>query len=268
MKNWHLFSRKTKNVEEKWNVKTMFGANLGFAAAESYKVLRTNLKFSFPDDGQGKIIGFTSASSGDGKSLTCANMAISFAMSGKRVLVVDCDMRKPSQESAFGVRAENGLSEYLAGICDEPIFVETEYENLSLMTAGRCPPNPAELLYGNRFRDLIAQAGTQFDCVFIDLPPVGIISDAAIIAEHLNGYVLVVRANKSDLNRVKNAVSSLEKIGGKIIGFVLNDLEVKRSRFNHYGKYYYRRYYYGYGGHSKEAKAEKDTAIAQDTADT
>lgn len=248
-----------------------------FRVQEAYRMARTNLLYSGGGEDERMVFGFTSASPGDGKSLTCANMAISFAMSGKRVLLLDCDMHKPTQDTTFGVSTERGLSEYLATICDEPEVLSTERENLSILPAGHCPPNPAELLYSPRFESLMEWAQKEYDCVFVDLPPINLISDATIIAKHIKGYVLVVRAGYSDTRAVQAAVDSIETVGGKISGFILNGVEAEESgyyknydKYKRYGRYgrhgYYNYYsYYGYGSKA-DASADAKDASKQEAA--
>jgi capsular exopolysaccharide synthesis family protein len=236
---------------------------------EAYRMTRTNLMYTGKNDG-GRVIGFTSASPHDGKSLTCANLAISFAMSGKRVLLIDCDMHRPTQNISFSPKAQTGLSEYLTDIVSKPEIVDTEYENLSLLTAGRCPPNPAELLYSERFSQLIANAKTEYDCVFLDLPPLNVISDAAIVSSHLDGYVFIVRAGKSDRRLVQSAIYSIEHVGGKVIGFVLNDTDRHVISYGRSG--YYGGYYYSYdrrmkdGSEKKENSSKKESSSAKTSA--
>ena len=247
----------------------LIGEESNFRVQEAYRMARTNLLYSGGGEDERMVFGFTSASPGDGKSLTCANMAISFAMSGKRVLLLDCDMHKPTQDTAFGVSTERGLSEYLAAICEEPEFLSTERENLHILPAGHCPPNPAELLCSPRFESLMARAQKEYDCVFVDLPPINLISDATIIAKHVKGYVLVVRAGYSDSRAVQTAVDCIETVGGKISGFILNGIEDeeggyyrrygKYKRYGRYGRYgRYARYgYYNYYGYDKEKNADQ-----------
>ncbi len=242
---------------------------------EAYRMARTNLFYTGDSTETGVVFGVSSASPNDGKSLTCANLAISIAMSGKRVLLVDCDMRKPTQKIAFDVKPESGLSEYLAGVSSEPCIVPTAYENLSILTSGRCPPNPAELLYRPRFAELMAFGKASYDFVFLDLPPVGIISDAAIVAPHVQSYVMVVRVNKSDYRALQESVEALEKVGAKISGFILNEVDDGYTSYRYgkgYGKYYgkhyskygkyYSRYYdkYGLFQEESEAAAEENRA--------
>ena len=242
---------------------------------EAYRMARTNLFYSGNSEDGGMVFGVTSASPNDGKSLTCANLAISFAMSGKRVLLIDCDMRKPTQKSAFSVQTDSGLSEYLAGVTDAPAIVETNYENLSLLTSGRCPPNPAELLYRPRFTELMEKVRGEYDFIFVDLPPVGLISDATIVVPHIAAYILVVRMRRSDYHMVQAAAENIEKVGGKIAGIVMNDVEDKsisyRYKSRHYGRYgrYYRRYYSKYSSYiSDDAEGKKAETPAEAPVET
>ena len=213
---------------------------------EAYRMARTNLFYSCAGKEGGMVFGVTSASPSDGKSLTCANLAISFAMLGKRVLLIDCDMRKATQKVAFEAEAESGLSEYLAGVVDAPLLVPTKYENLSLLASGRCPPNPAELLYSPRLAELVAKVREEYDFIFVDFPPVGIISDATIAVPHVDAFILVVRMMQSDYRAVQAAVESLEKVGAKIAGIMVNEVEDSTN------SYYYRGHRYGgYGQYGR-----------------
>jgi capsular exopolysaccharide synthesis family protein len=251
--------------------------NTSSRVLEAYRMARTNLMYTGKGDDSCYVIGFTGASPHDGKSLTCANLAISFAMSGKRVLLIDGDMHRPTQSISFGVQVQNGLSEYLAGICEEPEVSDTAYENVKLLSSGRCPPNPAELLYSDRFGALIADMKEKYDCVFLDLPPINVISDAAIVSPHLDGFVCVIRAGRSEKRHVQTLVDSIMQVNGKILGFLLNDVERKTFSYNrggyyyggyYYGGYYYGGYYYGRKQAAEDAEAEKKTAEAEEAAVT
>ena len=271
-----LFGKGKKNTSTvtENHGKHLITAKSSMRVLEAYRMARTNLFYSGGSENSGVVFGVTSASPSDGKSLTCANLAISFAMSGKRVLLIDCDMRRPTQKKAFGVQTDSGLSEYLAGVADHPNIVATEYENLSLLTSGRCPPNPAELLYRPRFAELIGSVREKFDFIFIDLPPVEMISDATIVHTYINSYVLIVRMRKSDYQLVQGAIESIEKVGGKIAGLVLNDVEDKsesyRYKSKHYGRYgrYYKKYYSKYGSYISGSKDAQATATAEAAAPT
>ena len=242
----HLKLKRLKNRPERENHgNRLISEKSSSRVLEAYRMARTNLFYSGEGEG-GTVFGFTSASPNDGKSLTCANLAISFAMSGKSVLLVDCDMRKSTQKIAFGVTAENGLSEFLANVTAEPEIAATSYENLSLLTAGRCPPNPTELLCRPRFGEMIAKVKEAYDFVFVDLPPVGLISDATAIASSVDSYVLVVRMGESDYRLLNATVESIKAVGGHIAGFMLNDVSEGHSGRYGYGRYY-SKYYQSYG---------------------
>ena len=247
--------------------KHLITENSALRTLEAYRMARTNLFYSGSSTEGGIVFGVTSASPSDGKSLTCANLAISFAMSGKRVLLIDCDMRKPTQKLAFAVEAKEGLSEFLAGVTDEPTFVETRYENLSLLTSGRCPPNPAELLYRPRLAELMEKVRAAYDFIFVDLPPVAMISDATIVEPHIGAYILIVRMRQSDYRTVQSAAESIESVGGKIAGIMINDVEEKGGSYYYrgkrYGRYgrYYGKYYDKYSTHAASGEGE-DTAPA------
>lgn len=276
------FGKKKTAADTETSATRLINEKSSTRILEAYRMARTNLFYSGDSADGGAVFGITSASPGDGKSLTCANLAISFAMSGKRVLLIDCDMRKPTQKATFGIQSESGLSEYLAGVADTPCICETQQENLWILTSGRCPPNPAELLYRPRFAELISQMRETYDFVFVDLPPVGLISDATIVAPQIHFYVLVIRMKKSDMRMVQATAENIEKVGGKIAGLMLNDVDDGYStgykgRYSKYGKYggyggygrYYRRYYSKY--YSKyygEKRDEFGKVVEQSTDET
>ena len=247
----------------------LINANTPLYIMESYRMARTNLMYTAKGAGV-RVFGVTSAAPHDGKSLTCANLAISFSMAGKKVLLMDCDMHRPTQNVSFGVTTESGLSEYLTGICEEAEISETEYENVHLLSAGRCPPDPSELLQSDRFAALLADAKGKYDCIFLDLPPLNVISDATVIAPHLDGYVFVVRAKQSDRFDVQSAIDSIKHVEGKVLGFILNDMEHRAiggysSRY--YGKYYYGRRHKNNGEDSSEAATDTASEEKEDSAE-
>lgn len=219
----------------------LISANTPMQVMEAYRMARTNLMYTAKGAGV-RVFGVTSAAPHEGKSLTCANLAISFSMLGKKVLVIDCDMHCPTQNVSFGVVTQSGLSEFLTGLREDPEIAETEYVNVHLLSAGRCPPDPSELLQSDRFASLLALAKNQYDCVFLDLPPLNIISDATVISPYLDGYVFVVRAKQSDRHDVQTAIDAIEHVEGKVLGFVLNDIE--HHSLGSYDKRYYGKYYY------------------------
>ncbi|MBN1482049.1 polysaccharide biosynthesis tyrosine autokinase [candidate division KSB1 bacterium] len=212
---------------------------------ESYRNLRTDLQFVNVDEPI-KSIMFTSATPGEGKSLNTANLAISFAELGKKVLIVDCDMRKPVQSKIFQVEKSPGVSDYLAReLTVDEIIQKTAITNLSLVTAGTSPPNPAEMLDSHKMTELISKLTDRFDLLIFDSPPLIAVSDPKILAPKVQNVLLVVRVGKVNYRLVKDAYSRLDKVDAKVIGAVLNGVGTKRgygyySRYNyyHHAEYY------------------------------
>ena len=224
-----------------------------FSIAESFKTLRTNLTY-VATDGQTPVFGVTSDFAAAGKSLVISNLAASFAQLGKKVLLIDADMRCPVQNRIFGLQKKmHGLSEALAGIEENPLetcVLKDALPCLDLMVSGHRPPNPSELLSSERMVSLITAAREKYDYVFIDLPPILETTDAGVLASLLSGFIIVVRAGYSNLNSVDAAVEGMSAIHANVVGFVLNDVNQKRGYgyYSHYGKY---------GKYSKYSKYNK-----------
>ncbi|MDL2302573.1 polysaccharide biosynthesis tyrosine autokinase [Lachnospiraceae bacterium OttesenSCG-928-D06] len=219
-----------------------------FALKESYNKVRTNVIFT----GKGEkcpIYAVTSAEQNEGKTLNSVNLAIGYSQLGKKTLLIDGDMRNASVAAYINETGETGLSEYLAGMVSEAEITNPR-ENLYLLNAGALPPNPAELLAGEYMKELLHQAQNEYDCVIIDLPPAGIVTDALLLAKNVVGYIVIVRAGVSRMNRLKNLVSLLEQVDGCICGFVFNGMNPKSQDYN------YRKldYYYSYGQSENEKK--------------
>jgi capsular exopolysaccharide synthesis family protein len=221
-----------------------------FAISEAFKVLRTNMCYTSKGD-DCAVYGVTSAYVGAGKSLVTANVAIAFAQMGKRVLLIDGDMRCPVQQKIFGLSARaEGLSEMLAGVQKniDAVISSTAYEGLSVITGGHEPPNPAELLASDNMKRLLEYARERYDVVFVDLPPVGVVTDAGVISDLVTGYVLVVRSSYSDRREIEMSVQTMESLGASLVGFILNDVDLK-------GRGEYRNHYYGsYGAYTRYEK--------------
>lgn len=228
-----------------------------FIITEAYKALRTNLVFMLHD--KKKMVAFTSTMASEGKTTTCLNVAIAFAQIGKKTLVIDLDMRKPRAHRYFDVPSTPGISDYLGGFEKEIPVKKTKYENLYVLPVGTIPPAPPELLMSPVVDDLFAKLREEYDYVFIDTPPVHLVTDAAIIASKIDGIVFVVRENGVAFDIVKEAVAGLENVGAKVLGFILNDSTgaSPMSKYKYRYKSYYKsryglRYGYAYGyGFSK-----------------
>ena len=210
-------------------------SNSLFAISEAYRTLRTNLMYTGSVE-KCPVYAVTSAAPNEGKTLNCLNTALSYAQIGKKTLVIDLDMRNPSQHIALETDNHNGASEFLAGVSETPNFKKTIYEGLHLMCGGRVPPDPSELLHSKRFAELLDIAKDQYEAIFIDLPPVGLVSDAAIIANSVTGYIIVLEAGYSDMKSVLEATGALEAVKANIIGFVLNGVDPKQDKM-YYAKY-------------------------------
>lgn len=218
--------------------------------AEAYRTLRTNIQFSNIDN-QLKCILFTSAGPGEGKSSTVANYAISIAQTGKKVLVIDADLRNPSQHKAFGMQNGTGLSSTLVGEqLNLDCVVSSPQEGLDILMAGPIPPNPAELLGSKKMKQLLNEAREKYDFVIIDTPPTIAVTDSSVLAQAVDGVVLVVSSGEVTRDYSTRAKEQLDKVGANIIGAVLTKVELKTKE--HY--YYY--YYHGEDDAKKRKRAK------------
>lgn len=191
-----------------------------FAVQEAYKALRTNVMFSLPGNGC-KCIGVTSPSPGDGKSTTAANLAISLAQIGKRVLLVDCDMRLPTVATSFRIAPVPGLSDFLVGQSRiEDCVRNSEATGVSIMPAGNIPPDPTGLLEARQIEHLFTAFRKIYDFVIVDLPPVTSVPDAAILSKYMDGYLLAVRQKQTRHRDVVQMLKQLNIAKSKLLGFV------------------------------------------------
>ena len=210
----------------------------GFLYEESMRMLRTNLQFS---GGNLRVILFTSSIQDEGKSETSFQLAISFAKLDKKVLYVDADMRKSVCTTRYQIKENvQGLSQYLSGQNTEDIVYKTNIKNMDVVFAGPYAPNPAELLYENKLDEFIKKQRLQYDYIIIDAPPLANIVDAAVIGRCVDGAVIVVKSATVSQRMVKRVKDQLEKVNCKIIGAVLNGVEMKKNSYHYkyYGDYY------------------------------
>lgn len=217
----------------------MLGQDTPFAITEAYKTARTNIMFSLNAPG-GKSVTITSSWPLEGKTTTSVNLAITFAETGSRVLLVDADLRKPRISKIFKTRDENGLSNVLKGFCSFKDAVQkSRFSNLDILTSGHIPPNPSELLASDEMKQLIKDVSEQYDYIFIDMPPVNMITDAVLVSNLTSGTILVVREGQSDHKSLESALEKLKFANANVLGFILNDSNNKKSK-SYYG--YRRRY--------------------------
>ena len=182
-------------------------------ASEAYRTLRTNLLFASLDEPLQTLV-VTSAGPNEGKSTTLANLAVTMAQSGSRVIMIDCDMRRPTVHRIFGLSRDKGLSNILVGNCNiKEAVIETQVPNLHAIPCGPVPPNPSELLGSRRMVNLLETLRKTYSRIIIDSPPVTAVTDAVVLAKCVDGLVLVVRAGGLSREVIKNGLGQLQADG-------------------------------------------------------
>jgi capsular exopolysaccharide synthesis family protein len=205
--------------------------------SEQYKTIRTNINFSSVDREMRSVM-VTSSGPGEGKSTTVANLAVVFAQEGKKVLLVDSDMRKPTAHYTFNLPNTFGLTSVLTKQKTLSEVVHTsEVSNLDILTCGPIPPNPAELLSSRAMNHFLGEVYTQYDFVIFDTPPVLAVTDAQVLANQCDGTIIVISSGTTEIDRAVKAKEVLETTKTKLLGVVLNNRELKDTN-----------YYYYYGG--------------------
>lgn len=218
-----------------------------FIIREAYKTARTNLIFSLAPF-KNKISVITSCMPTEGKSTTAINLAITMAEKGESVLLIDCDMRKPNVHNLLNIKNSIGLSSILGGLSSDvnEAIRSSVRENLDVMTAGPIPPNPAELLSSQKMRELMNLISKYYDYIFLDTPPVNVVSDGLLMNDLASGIVMVVKEDSTSHPAIKDALRSIEMANGKVLGFIKVGCSLKASKS--YKSYKYGKYgEYGYG---------------------
>ena len=204
--------------------------------SEAYRTLRTNLQFSNVD-GDLKTISITSSGPAEGKTTTLCNVAETFAQSGKRTLIIDADLRKPRVHKVFKLSNAVGLTNVLTGQKKFEDVLQITGSHLQVLTCGPIPPNPAELLESKAMKQLLEVLSQHFDVILIDTPPVGVVTDGAIMASMVDGTILTVASHKTQIDGAKRAKQLLEQVNARIIGVVMTMMPV--SKKGYYGYQYY-----------------------------
>lgn len=244
--------KKTKSTPKTGKQPELVGGNISFAAAEAYKLLRTKLQFSFADGQECHIVGLSSALTGEGKSLTAVNLAYSASQLGKQVLLIDCDMRRPTLAERLHIQKTPGLSDFLTGQISAAELIQVcgikeNAQGFHVISAGRIPPNPMELLSSARMEKMLALLRNKYDYIILDLPPVGEVSDALVAAKLTDGMLLVVRQNFCDRIALNAAVRQFEFVDARILGAVFNCTADEMMGYGKGLRKYYKRYYKKYG---------------------
>lgn len=217
---------------------------------EYYNSIRTNIQFSGRDL---KVITLTSAQSGEGKSTTSVNLAISFARAGFRTLLIDADTRNSVMSGTFKSNERyQGLTSFLSGNAElSDVICDTSIDNLMILPAGQVPPNPTSLIQNDNFKSMIETVRGLYDYVIIDTPPLGLVIDAAILAHHSDASLLVVKAGADKRRTVTKLKEQLEQSGSVFLGVILNKYDIHLDKYGSYGSYG------GYGSYGNYGKSDE-----------
>jgi len=226
--------------------------------AESYRTIRTGVLLSAAEEHALQVIVVTSSTPGEGKTTTSANLAVAMAQMGERVLVIDTDMRRHNLHRTFGMDNLVGISDCIVDHknLDDAIRGVRNIENLDIITGGTMPPNPSELLGSNSMRELLGRLRQRYDRIILDSPPLMLFSDALVMSKLADGVILVIKAGETNRDVIRKLSQSLKTVNARIIGTVLNNVDVERQS----SSYYYNPYYGSYYGGGKGKKAGKRTS--------
>ncbi len=233
-------SKTVKHAERKR--RDAISGDSKFAIVEGYKIARTNLVFSL-SAAESKLVVVTSWSKGEGKSTATANLAISFSKMGKKVLLVDCDLRRPNIHNLMRLQNKAGTSEIIGKF---KTFEETVHRDvlpcLDVVTAGAIPPNPSELLGSASFENFLHTMEQTYDYIFLDTPPVGVVTDTLLLKNYIAGYVVVVRERVTTHGDIEKTLQSIKLADSKVLGFLKVGCALTDKKYSK-GKYGYYKYY-------------------------
>lgn len=242
--------RRKKGSDLSEEAKKIINANTDFDTVETYKSIRTNIMFSMPKPDRAQNIVVTSASPEEGKTTTVINLAITFAQTGAKVIIIDCDLRKARVHRYLGLSRKDGVSNVVCGYAklDEAIKRNVR-DNLDCLTAGEIPPNPAELLQTEEYVRMLKNLESQYDYIFTDTPPITVVTDAAVLMKHCDGAVIVARNEMTTYDLLDAAVNEVKNSGAPLLGAIVHDSSEKQKKYGYYrggkiGKY---KYDYVYG---------------------
>lgn len=237
------FFKRNKKTDYSYADMSFHNKKIPFVVVESYKAIRTNLSFLLSNKDSNVVV-VTSPNEGEGKSTTAVNMAIAFSQLGEKVLLIDADMRRSSLHKKLKTENTDGLSNILAGMSTFKECVNQVAENLYLLSSGRIPPNPSELLGSPAFEELMKSVSPEYNCIIIDTPPMNVVSDTLIAARIAAGIVLVVRDGQTQNDEIKQAISSAKFANIKILGAIINGNKQSNAiGYKSGSKYYKNRYY-------------------------
>ena len=249
----HIPAIKDKSKDE-YDKRIITNLSPESSLAEAFKNIRTGVVFSAPPESL-KTILVASTIPSEGKTLVSTNLAVTIALDGNKVLLVDSDMRRPTLHNTFKIENTAGLSNYLTGnVAMDLVINRTFIENLSFVSAGPTPPNPSGLLGSFKMEQFIKETREKFDRIIIDAPPLVGVSDSLILSKLVNGTLLVIRFGTASRDVIARAKQCLHEVNANIIGVILNDVDIEKEAY--YSKYYhyYSRYYAKYGEKPSDEK--------------
>lgn len=226
--------------------------NLEFTATEQYKLIRTNLDFTLPENEKCSVIGVTSSMRGEGKSTTAVNLSYVLAEKGSKVLLIDADLRIPSIAKKLDIDSAPGLADLLKGKGAQiEEFQSYLLPNWCILPSGDIPPNPSELLGSSRMEKLLNQLRSMFDYIIIDLPPVNLVSDAVSISSLISGMIVVIREEYTEKKELERCFRQLKLSNVNVLGCVMNEAKSGSGSYSKYRKYRYYKYYRYYQSDSR-----------------
>ncbi|MGN1114005.1 MAG: CpsD/CapB family tyrosine-protein kinase [Oscillospiraceae bacterium] len=246
---------------------TLLKKDVPFQFVEAFKILRTNLIFALSQK-KSNIFAVSSALPGEGKSTTAANIAISMAQTGSKILIIDADMRKPVQHKVFKLSNQKGLSTLIGGMHSFKEVLNADIiPNLDVITSGPIPPNPSEILASDNMKTLLGELSKQYNYIIIDTPPINIVTDAITIIPDIAGVILVSMQASTPLTAFQQAIDSVKFAEGAILGAVVTNVNVVSGKYNYKYKYKYsykyRNYHYGEEGSTKKLNDEEYVETAE-----
>ncbi len=250
---FYMQKKKNKSQNVQISDKVILQENSSFAAAEAYKIARTNIMFALAGENGCRKIALTSSLPAEGKTTSCINLAITFAQMDAKVLVLDADLRRPRLHQYMGEKNGEGLADLLAGFVEiNDVIRYNDRMRFDYIPAGHIPPNPAELLASPKMCEVLDELGKVYDYIFLDTPPVNVVTDALVIAKFVSGILVVAKQKQTPHDLLKKTISSLQFAEAKILGFLMNEEMAKKQIYRH--RYKYRsKYGYGYGyGHEED----------------
>ena len=254
-KSYYHDGNKKKKRRNANDESDLIGSEVSFTASEAYKMLRTKIQFSFADEKECYVVGLSSAMAGEGKSVTAINLAYTLAQLGKKVLLIDCDMRKPTVGTKLKIKNAPGLSNYLTRQNKDEKFIQSYFDGTNhvmfdVIAAGNTPPNPVELISSSRMVAAIDKFKKEYEYIILDLPPIGEVTDAMAASKHTDGILLVSRMNYGDRYMLGDAIAQFDFVEAKILGIVATCVTEESKGYGYryrkgygYHKGYYRRYY-------------------------